>query len=313
MELVYVRDPREIEKCTDFVWSMCQESYQPIGGFLSIKSKEDFPNRVDLLKLVLVDTSDGTTAVCACGLYRDINGGFKGIGFASNKDVSSYKTWVKLIIRDDIAKFSEWYWTEASHGIGKWFNELGGYAIPNIYVPEILAGVVSEDDLCEDGFTYRRLVGPAGHKVIIEKQMYGFANQEAYEKIMSEYGGMGKFVDYLDEHKPNWNVANERDFDQVLSEAAELPSYKMPKLVTVCVGYIYNLDEFHVESDAYEVPQKWLDNLEYAMTVLKQYVKQYPVKPVVKAIGVGEDLQKQLTPLVLHRFGHIEPPPHTTI
>ena len=313
MELVYIRDPEQIDKCSEFVWDMCQKSYKPIGGFLSIQDKKDFTRRVDLLKLVLVDSNNNTSNVGACGLYRERNGGFKGIGFASNKEVPNYRECVKLILRDDIVRYSDWYWTEASHGISKMLIELGGYAIPNVYVPEILNGLVSDNDLCDDGFTYRRTVGSGKDKRIVEKEMFGFANQETYDTIISDYGTFENFVNYLEQCKPNWNIDNADDFGQILSEAADLPSYKLPKLVRACIGYIYNLDDVHTENDIYEVPQKWLDNLEYSLKVLRLYSTKYPVRPVVKAVADGEALQKQLTPLVLHHFGKIMPPPHTEI
>ena len=41
-------------------------------------------------------------------------------------------------MKDDIAKYMDWYWTEVSDVMEHYFEKHGGVAIPNIYVAMIL-------------------------------------------------------------------------------------------------------------------------------------------------------------------------------
>lgn len=315
MELVYVNDPEQIRKCTDMIWDMCQESYRPIGGFLSIKSKDDFAKRVNHLKLVLVELDDGTTGLGACGLYRFVNFGFKAIGYASNKNVADYRDCVKLIIEDDIAKYDSWYWVEASYAIAKWFGDLGGYAIPNVYVPEITGYKVTDDSLKDDGFKYIQQVGVGVNTQLVTKEMYGFANRETYDRIMKDYGDRGTFVKRVSEMKKAWkeNPENKGKFESVLTEAARRAPDTVPTDINSCIIYVYNLDEFHVENDVYEVPPEWHECLEFSIKVLEKYYTEYQSRTVSEAIRVGKDLLGRVTPLELHRFPEMPDIKHSTL
>lgn len=302
MELVYINSAKEIEKCADFVLDMCNKSYQPIGGFKSLSSPDDFVKRVNRIKLVLIN--DKETTVGACGLYRYINDGWKAIGYASNKSVPNYVDCVKLIIRDDIARYKDWYWVEASHAIAHLFEKMGGYCIPNIYVPEFTAHMVKDSDLLPDGFGYTKKVGLGINAIKVAKYLYGFPNQDMYQKIMDIYGDIDNFVN---------ETRKIKQLDRsVLESTGSIPG-SLPSQIRILIMFIYNLDDCITENELYEFPPKWIDTLKNTMRMLNQYVINHPSRAVEEAIKLGNEISGKITSLDLHQFKGVPDVPHVEI
>ena len=304
VELVYISDPEQIEKCRDFVLDMCHKSYQPIGGFKSLANASDFTKRVNRIKMVLEAADSGDNAVGACGLYRYINDGWKAIGYASNKDVPSYIDCIKLIIRDDIAKYKDWYWVEASHAIAHLYEKMGGYSIPNIYVPEFTAYAVKESDLMPDGFGYTRKIGLGDAAVRVIKYLYGFPNRDMYMKIMDIYGDMGNFVAEVNKIK---------QLDKTVLESVNNIPGSLPSQVRTLIMFVYNLDDCIIDNDVYEFPPSWFETFHNVMRMLNQYAMKHPCKAVEEAIKLGNDISTRITPLELHQFKGVPPVPHTEL
>ena len=304
MQLVYAVSKEEILKCADFVLALCEESYRPIGGFKSLANVSDFGKRVNLLKLVLIENSDGEYDVGACGLYRFINDGYKAIGYASNKRVNEYLDCMKMIIQDDISKYSDWYWVESSHAIAHLFEKLGGYAIPNIYVPKFTGNAVKESDLMDDGFGYRRIIGVGDDAVEVIKHMYGFPNKDSFDELMNIYGTLDNFVAKAkDMAKPE---------NSLFESVNNIPG-SLPEAIRMRIMFIYNFDDCIVENDIYEYPQSWFDVLNDVMKILKKYYINHPVRSVEEAIKLGNDILHRVTVLELHQFKAPPPVPHVEI
>jgi len=302
MQLLYVRDPEQIVGYSDTVWDICQRAYRPIGGFKSLSRKEDIGKRVQLLKLVHTADADGNPVIGACALYLDTNEGFKGIGYAGNKGITSdYKECLELIIQDDIAEFTGWYWVEASGAVDSYFMKNHGILIPNIYVSRLLHREMSQEDLLPDGFWYKVRLGLSDPEVYT-KRLYGFPNKEAYDSIISTYSTLDNFTKLT------------QDVLQGKIKASDLPKLESEEPVPVdklkgALWYIFNLDECCVANDLYEVPPLWIALLKESMDLLYKYHDRYHSTSINNMMRIGEDLTKRLTPLAFHPF-ETHPVPH---
>lgn len=229
----------------------------------------------------------------------------KAVGNASNKKVPNYRECVRTIIQDDIANYDKWYWVEASHTIERWFDEMGGYAIPNTYVSEFTKHQLKPEDLDEDGFHYNLTIGGHWNTKIVKKRLFGFCNQEMYDSIIAEYENLQNFVDYVRDMA--------KSPDNILTEATAAKPEYLPKNIQTLIMFIYNFDETCQENDFYEVPPEWMNLLRFAMKHLKAYASNHPGRAVEESIDLGNELLATIQPLELHQFHAPKPMPHSTI
>lgn len=312
MELLYIASPEQIAGYTDQVWEICQRAYKPIGGFLSIRNKKDIPKRVNLIKIVPSVDSDGNPIVGACALYRAVPGdfgsdktGYKGIGYAGNKGIADdYRECLELIIKDDIASYTGWYWVEASGAIEHYFAKHGGLIMPNVYVNRMLNRNIPDSDMSDDGIHYSITLGIDGTETF-QKCLVGFPNKESYDAIMQLYGSIDAFSqaakDVLD------GVKTADDLPKLESEEP-LPKDK----IRGAVWYIFHLDECCYNNDINEVPPQWIELLNRSMSLLTQYYDRIKTASIDNIIATGHELQCRLAPLVLHRITETSVP-HRTI
>ncbi|MCF0225147.1 MAG: hypothetical protein HUK20_12835 [Fibrobacter sp.] len=292
----------KIIELADVVYDMCQRAYQPIGGFHSLTSAKDISKRVKLLKIVMSVDNDGNDAIGACGLYRVTNGGYKGIGYAGNKDaVSDYRECVQLIVKDDIAKYNDWYWVEASGAIQHYFEKHNGYLIPNIYVSSLLSRDIPTENLLPDGFSYKTIIGSLDNPTEVIKRLFGFPNKDAYDSLMKIYGTLDNFSSEI---RKMLNDNAEPKMESV---------YSLPKQIDIPIMYICNLDECVMENQLTAIPRDWMDLLDKSVEILKQEAILNNNVSIANAIEIGTDLQQSLTVISLSQFHINEEIDHITI
>ena len=286
----------------DDVWEICQRAYQPIGGFLSIADKSDVLKRVNRLKLVNSVDAKGNSKIGAVALYRRQNEGFKGIAYAGNKGVvENYRECIQAIILDDVKRYAEWYWTEASGAVAHYFEKNGGIPIPNIYVPYLLEKEIPEDAMSDDGFTYTTPVGPMGNQTSVEKRLYGFINKATFDRLIAIYNSMENFVS-------NVNRLKNREITP-----ADLPSLPgQPKLESIetmqpdeirsYIMYIYNMDDTCTQNRCWVVPKSWIDMLDFSMKKLHEAYSRLHSQGIEDALFIGQDLRARVTPVTYGQF-----------
>lgn len=296
MKLVYIKESDKIAKYADVVFELCQKAYEPIGGFNSLQSVRDIPSRVKLIKLAMSKDVDDNNAIGGCALYRYINDGYKCIGYAGNKGtVPDYRECVQAIIQDDIAKYNNWYWVEASGVVQHYFEKHNGYIIPNRYVPVLLKKEMSKDDLLADGFSYRTTIGRLGNQTEVIKRLCGFPNKDAYDMLMGVYGTLDNFS------KEIRGLLDANKTGAMTESISELP-----RSISIPVMYIHNLDECIMENGFNEVPPDWMDMLNRTMDMLRHIDETSDNESVKNAIEIGADLQRRLSVISLGQF-HTEP------
>jgi len=304
MDLIYVADENSIAKYADIVFDMCQRAYQPIGGFNSLHSVADIPKRIKLIKLVISKDADGKDAIGACALYRLVNDGYKGIGYAGNKDiVPDYKECVELIVKDDIAKYDNWYWVEASGAIQHYFEKHNGYLIPNVYVPSLLSRNIPEEDLLPDGFSYKVVIGGLDNPTEVVKRLYGFPNKDAYDSLMKVYGTLDNFSSEIRQMLHN-NGEHTPKMESI---------YTLADNIRIPIMYIFNLDECVMENDLTDVPEEWMLLLNKALNILRHESEINRNASVLNAIEIGLELQHRLSILSIRHFHSDTEIEHTTI
>ena len=283
----------------DDVWEICQRAYQPIGGFLSIADKSDFLKRVHRLKLVNSTDTEGNPKIGAVALYRRQNEGFKGIAYAGNKGVvENYRECIQAIILDDVKRYAEWYWTEASGAVAHYFEKNGGIPIPNIYVPYLLEKEIPEDAMSDDGFSYTTAVGPMANQYNIEKRLYGFVNKETFERLMAVYKDMDNFAGTV---KKLMN----REIKPVDLPKLESVELMQPDEIRSYIMYIYNMDDTCMQNKCWIVPKSWIDMLEFSMKKLQDVYSRLHSQGIEDALFLGKDLRARVTPVTYGQF-HIK-------
>lgn len=300
MNLVYVVDRPAIIKLEDAIWSICQIAYEPIGGFKSLRNKKDI-RTCKLLKIVWTTDKFGNSAIGACALYKQRPGedGYRGIGYAGNFEVQDYRECVQEIVKDDIANFDKWFYVESSRAIEHYFEKHGGYAIPNIYVPEILGRDFPKECLLADGFKYVTTIGPNENSTQETKQMFGFKSRAIYDKLISIYGDLDNFSRRIKELKAGIKNEDVRVFDNIPMDD-----------VSIVTTFVYNFEDCILENDLSEVPVEWIDLLDYAIQVLEASIKQ-DSKTIQGVLDIAYTLKDMVTPLYLGIIHAEKPIPHS--
>jgi len=133
-----------------------QLSYEPIGGFLSAKSKEELIQKVAFTKMVRKDGK-----IVAASLYKDSHGRKR---IASGTDGTSIgKLALRQILREDV-KFDR-AWGEVSGKMEHIAKKDGAVPYPNILAADLLKKKILE--LNPDGYHYTRMIQGEPHEKII--------------------------------------------------------------------------------------------------------------------------------------------------
>lgn len=206
---------------------------------------------------------------------------------------------VQEIIKGNIANFDKWFYVESSRAIEHYFEKHGGYAIPNIYVPEILGRDFPKESLSADGFRYVTTVGPNENETTETKQLFGFKNKAIYDKLMDIYGGLDNFSRRIKELKAGIKTEDVRVFNNIPMDD-----------VTIATTYVYNFEDCILENDLSEVPMEWIDLLDYAIQVLEASIKQ-DSKTIQGVLDIAYTLKETVTPIYLGIIHAEKPLPHS--
>ncbi|MCQ2210716.1 MAG: hypothetical protein MJZ34_10530 [Paludibacteraceae bacterium] len=301
MKLVYLFDKQQIINLENAIWDICQLAYEPIGGFKSLRNKRDI-RTCKLVKIVWTNDEYGNSIIGACALYRQRPGeeGYRGIGYAGNINVNDYRECVQEIIKDDIANFDKWFYVEASRAIEHYFEKHDGYAIPNVYVPEILGKDIPKECLLDDGFKYMTTIGPNENSSTEVKQMFGFKNKAIFDKLMDIYGSLDDFSRYIKELKLGIKNEDSRIFNNIPMDD-----------INIVTTFVYNFDDCVLEYDLNEVPSEWIDLLDYAINVLESK-KTINNKTIQGVLDIAYNLKGIVSPIYLGVIHAEKPIPHST-
>lgn len=131
----------------DQVWKLLELTYAEIGGLMGA-GKNNLVNTPGLWKLVRKNDR-----IVAGILYRDLAG--RKIRLVLHDNSEEGKTWVKNIIKDDIALGRSW--GEVSGALEAAMIKLGAQPVSNMKAEEILGKPITE--LHKDGYHYTRNIG----------------------------------------------------------------------------------------------------------------------------------------------------------
>ena len=245
-EVHVITDKGILNPIRDEIFRIVQDSYADIGGFPGASSPRTLIKDTDLAKIVFGE--DGK--ITALALYRTDMDGNKRFCSGTRKSDPTYREAAEAIVKSDIEPYDGWYWVEASGTIEKLFKKNGGNPISNhIAVRQI--GVKGKDALLmDDGVHYETYYGQDRTPEV--KMMFGFKNQDVYDKVMSEIDDYCEFKAFalaLAEDDIKRNVAAERVF-------------------------ISDLFDMHREGVVNELTPKWRDRLESAKSVIEDYMMQ---------------------------------------
>ena len=95
------------------------------------------------------------------------------------------------MVYSDIEPYDGWYWVEASGAIEKLFKKNGGNPIPNHVAVRQIGAKGKDASLMDDGVHYETYYGQDRTPEV--KMMFGFKNQDVYDRVMSEIDDYGKF------------------------------------------------------------------------------------------------------------------------
>ena len=187
---VYVTNDKSfISKYMNEMFSLICQSYDRLGGNISIHEPNDILSKSSLVKLVFND--DGK--IIALALYRDDLGGHKRYSSASNIKDPRYRDAVQAIIINDIEPYDNWYWVEASGKIEDYFKKHNGNPIPNHLVHKFLRKPKKDIvELCEDGAHYKRFLSSSDIEPT-QKIIFGFKDKAMMDKVMSSIDNYGQF------------------------------------------------------------------------------------------------------------------------
>ena len=89
-------------------------------------------------------------------------------------------------------------------------------------------------------------------------------------------------------------------------------NHKLPDDLNIAVSYFYNLYDTVTEHQLCEVPQEWLDRIDFAASILEKYPALRTNQDVEYAMEIADDLKCRLIPLT---YGQTDAPPvkHVTI
>lgn len=176
------------------IFALLKQAYAKIGGLHSYKSANHLAKGANEIKCAY-----NNTELVACAIYYIRSGFGPKCSAIGGIQTPFGKEGVKHIIKDDIGKWKEFYWLEASGPIEHWYEKLGGFPIPTVYVNTILNQTLELDD---DGYHYsRQIQNYMGETVKIRKKMFGFPNKQIYDLIEKE---MNKdLLAWLDNQRKN--------------------------------------------------------------------------------------------------------------
>ena len=149
---VNVFTPDDKKAYMDELWELLEITYAEIGGLMGA-SKSDLISAPGLWKLV---RKNGR--IVSGILYRDMAG--RKIRLVLHNNTEEGKSWVKNIIKDDIALGRSW--GEVSGALEAVMMKLGAKPVSNMKAEEILGKPITT--LHQDGYHYTRSLGGGTEK-----------------------------------------------------------------------------------------------------------------------------------------------------
>ena len=195
-------------------------------------------------------------------------------------------------MKDDIAKYMDWYWTEVSDVMEHYFEKHGGVSIPNIYVAMILNRETNPPELDQDGYHY--FISIPGLEEPVKKKMFGFKNKEVYDRIKDELIACDNFSNL--------------DHNKKVQESFGMNAEKIS--ASVAVDFINNLYETYCCYGYYELPRYLIDRLHECIATLENYSNRNEVR---EDLELAKELSLEIAPLEIHRFPNVDPIEHVVL
>lgn len=241
----YIADNRQA------IWDFFNDGYEQagLGQFTGcFNSKSVRKNTVVLKVARCIDDN----RILAMSIYTSNPKGLKCAGITIKKtddenERALAKIALKRIVKEDIARFREYYWIECDGTIKRYWERYGGIKIPNSYLPAFLKESALTDIEYKDEYTYTRIIGRnTENEKRVEKCLFGFSDKEVLEKYIKDKDtSIEELVKYI-ESKQN---ESEEDFEDINS--------------------IVNLIDTEFSYDMFE---NWIFTItEYGLDVLKKF------------------------------------------
>ena len=256
-EVYVTNDKGFITKHANEMFNLIQQSYDRLGGNISIHEPNDIADKSSVVKVVF----NNINQIIALALYRDDLGGHKRYTSASNLKDPNYYDAVQAIIINDIEPYDNWYWVEASGKIEEYFIKHNGNPIPNHLVHKFLRKPKKDIvELCEDGAHYKRFLSSTDNTPT-QKIIFGFKDKSTMDKVMAGVDNYDQFkIDVNDAIKDLYEDDNNITDDDKSLEAASV--------------FIQELDEKHDEGFNEMLPS-WKEQLKSAIArFLKEQKKK---------------------------------------
>ena len=259
--------------------------YAKLGNFKGCRNDRSLYKNFIFAKIAREkDTND----IIAMSVYSNINKGKKCVGITATTDPKLRelgKEALKEIIKIDVSNWKNWYWVEASGAIEKYFLRFGGFAIPNIYAPEIITHKTVI--LCEDDEHFY-IEGDEE----VKKCIIGFNSKETFEKVREEY-----------KEKVNKFLSN---LDKKIDEEAKSSFGKMTR-VEAAMNVIYHFVSNYEENGDVYYPQEIIDKFNSNAKFLKSKMSSSNVSKddsikIKRCLYNANEISKRLKVLKLHKF-----------
>ena len=244
----------------DLIWGILQEGYEKLGGFKSFQSKKDLLKKAPMVKLGFCDSE-----IVAVDVFNDYLGGNKSVGITCvrNEKHEVGKLLVEMIIKENIHRWNDWVWSEASGAIEHYYKKFGGLPVADNYLPIYLLDKPFE--LVGDGFHFFHWFKGDGSQTdmsqedlqLRRKMVFGLKDKDTYDRFIKD--AYGEFIDFLKRIEEK-RIDEKNVLDSYYAVKSELEQSKM--IVDKFVGY--------VEAEFYEFPQYLYDKFREYLDYLKK-------------------------------------------
>lgn len=244
-KIIDITDKNEVTPLLDEIWNILTDAYKSLGGMKGCTKKKDLYKKDRMFSII----KDEDNSIIAVQIYRNFNEGKKMVYGGARKTTEGKLALQSIIIRD-IENLNLHHFGEVSGAIEHYFKKHNGYPIPNEYVSSILNNY--NITLAQDGFHYERII--AGDEEPTEKCMFGFVNEETYNKIKDG------FLDYIGFRKlVNTEITTESKI------------FDYPSNIKWALQIISFISEFFEEGNLNELFEEMAKELKKAISILNSY------------------------------------------
>ena len=269
------------------IWDFLNDGYRYVGyeRFCGCDNSRSLLKNANLIKIVFYNNE-----WIAISVYTGYRGGFKNVGITATIDEKLRSIGVSAvhnIIKNDIGKFNEYFWSECSGSIEKLYEKYNGIKMPNEYVFAILNTPISLD---EDGFHYtRQIKGDIQRKII-----YGFNNKETFDIVLKEH------EEYINKHL-SLILSN-----KINEDVEKVPFGKMTRLDCAIAIVNFFVDE-RWEGECYDFPVTCLGKLRREVEIIRTALENKTVpenkqKLAEMALENGIDILETSSPLQMFKL-----------